>query len=70
MISGIGAAEGALADFLRVATSGVVAGLEISCGVAISSSFVIQVKKMKTRHHDRRASDLCTYLRYHAALKK
>jgi hypothetical protein len=48
MISGTGAAEGALADFRRVATSGVVAGFEISCGVAISSSFAIQGKKVKT----------------------
>jgi len=44
MISGTGGAEDALTGFLRTATSGVVAGLEISCGVAISSSLLISIK--------------------------
>jgi hypothetical protein len=44
MISGTGGAEDALAGFLRRATSGVVAGLEISCGVDIPSSLVITIK--------------------------
>jgi hypothetical protein len=47
MISGTGGAEDTLAGFLRTATSGVVAGFEISCGVAILSSFMIRRKRAR-----------------------
>jgi hypothetical protein len=46
MICGAGAEEGAFTGLLRTATSGVVAGLEISCGVAILSSFEMIMKRV------------------------
>jgi hypothetical protein len=42
MIRGTGGAEDALVGFLRTAISGVVAGLEISCGVAMTASYGIK----------------------------
>jgi hypothetical protein len=48
MIRGTGGADDVLAGFLRTATSGVVAGLEISCGVAMTASCRIVIKRAET----------------------
>jgi len=48
MIRGTGGAEDARVGFLRTATSGVVEGLEISCGVAMRASYGIKIKRAET----------------------
>jgi hypothetical protein len=70
MIRGTGGAEDALVGFLRTAISGVVAGLEISCGVAMTASYGIEIKRIRTTSPTGKTQplgsgcDLCDVIEY------